>query len=293
MRVPLVDVSYELLDSGDQAKLERFGEYVLSRPAPQAIWSRRLPSRLWSEADATYTRSPSGGGSWHHRRPLPQSWMLELGGLSLKIKPTDFGHLGVFPEQQPHWGWITRMIRESPGPVNVLNLFAYTGGSTLAAAAAGASVCHLDSSRGVVAWARDNAVLSHLVDCPVRWIVDDVTKFVRREDRRGRRYDAIILDPPSFGRGPKGEVWKIERELPVLLRACRTLLSDRPLFVLLSCHSPGFTPLVLRNLLAEMMTGTGRRFDAAEMALAESDGERSLPSGSFARWVAGNEVDDE
>lgn len=288
-----MDVGYELLDSGDQTKLERFGEYVLSRPAPQAIWSRRLPSRVWTEADATFTRSPSGGGSWHRRRPLPQSWVLELGGLSLKIKPTDFGHLGVFPEQRPNWDWIARVIGKAPGPVSVLNLFAYTGGSTLVAAAAGATVCHLDSSRGVVAWARENAALSDLADRPVRWIVDDVTKFIRREGRRGRCYDAIILDPPSFGRGPKGEVWKIEHELPGLLHACRALLGDQPLFVLLSCHSPGFTPLVLRNLLAEMMAGAGGWLDAAEMALAESDGERSLPSGSFSRWVAGNEANDE
>lgn len=288
-----MDVGYELLDSGDQTKLERFGEYVLSRPAPQAIWSRRLPSRVWTEADATFTRSPSGGGSWHRRRPLPQSWVLELGGLSLKIKPTDFGHLGVFPEQRPNWDWIARVIGKAPGPVSVLNLFAYTGGSTLVAAAAGATVCHLDSSRGVVAWARENAALSDLAGRPVRWIVDDVTKFIRREGRRGRCYDAIILDPPSFGRGPKGEVWKIEHELPGLLHACRALLGDQPLFVLLSCHSPGFTPLVLRNLLAEMMAGAGGWLDAAEMALAESDGERSLPSGSFSRWVAGNEANDE
>lgn len=288
-----MDVGYELLDSGDQTKLERFGEYVLSRPAPQAIWSRRLPSRVWTEADATFTRSPSGGGSWHRRRPLPQSWVLELGGLSLKIKPTDFGHLGVFPEQRPNWDWIARVIGKAPGPVSVLNLFAYTGGSTLVAAAAGATVCHLDSSRGVVAWARENAALSDLAGRPVRWIVDDVTKFIRREGRRGRCYDAIILDPPSFGRGPKGEVWKIEHELPGLLHACRALLGDQPLFVLLSCHSPGFTPLVLRNLLAEMMAGAGGWLDAAEMALVESDGERSLPSGSFSRWVAGNEANDE
>jgi len=279
-------LGYELQDSGEQAKLERFGDYVLQRPAPVALWSRHLPAAAWAEAEATFVRRSSGGGSWHHRRPLPEWWTLTLGEVTLKIKPTDFGHLGCFPEHSEQWAWMAQQIRLARRPISLLNLFAYTGGSTLAAVQAGASVCHLDSSRGVVAWARENAALCGLSDQPVRWIVDDVIKFVRRELRRGRRYEAIILDPPSFGRGPKGEVWKIERHLAPLLQDCRRLLSDRPLFVLLSCHSPGFTPLVLQNLLADALADCGGQFTSSEMVLPERGSGRSLPGGSYARWVA-------
>ncbi len=218
------------------------------------------------------------------KRSLPDSFTLSLGPIKLKIKLTDFGHLGFFPEQQEPWQWIARQIREAGRPVNVLNLFAYTGGSTLVAAGAGATVCHLDSAKGVVSWARENAALSGLAGRPVRWIVEDVLKFVRRERRRKRRYDAIILDPPSFGRGTKGEVWKIERDLPALLRECRPLLSDRPLFVLLTSHSPGLTPLVLHNLLADMMAGHADHIAMGEMTLTESGSGRRFPSGSYARW---------
>jgi len=256
----------------------------LQRPALQAIWSPHRTSSDWEAADATFIRSSSGGGRWQYGHSLPDSFVLPVGSIKLKIKLTDFGHLGFFPEQQENWLWIAGQIRDAGRPINVLNLFAYTGGSTLAAAGAGAAVCHLDSAKGVVAWARENAALSGLAGRPVRWIVEDVLKFVRRERRRKRRYDAIILDPPSFGRGSKGEVWKIERDLPVLLHDCRSLLSDRPLFVLLTGHSPGLTPLVLHNLLADMLAGHPGHIAMGEMTLTESGSGRRFPNGSYARW---------
>ena len=274
---------YELLDSGNEKKLERVGEYLLVRPSPQAVWSPSLPEERWQKADATYIRSSTGGGEWEFRRRLPERWEIEHRGFKFIIKPTGFGHLGLFPEQGDSWGWIEEKVRASKRPVSVLNMFAYTGGSTLAAARAGASICHLDASKGVVDWARENAALSGLSDRPIRWIVDDVEKFVKKEITRGRSYDAIILDPPSFGRGAKGEVWKIEEGLLMLLAECRELLSDDPLFILLTCHSPGFTPLVLQNLLAEMMKGYAGMLSCGEMAILEATG-RLLPSGAYARW---------
>lgn len=283
MRVNISAEGYELLDSGKESKLERVGDYILVRPSPQAVWSPSLPEAKWQEADATYIRSSTGGGEWEFRRKLPERWEIDHSGLKFIIKTTGFGHLGLFPEQENNWGWIEEKIISAGRPVSVLNLFAYTGGSTLAAARAGASVCHLDASKGVVDWARENAALSGFGDRPVRWIVDDVEKFVKKEIKRERRYDAIILDPPSFGRGSKGEVWTIEEGLLRLLGECRELLSDAPLFILLSCHSPGFTPLVLQNLLAEMMKGYSGVLSCGEMVIPETTG-KLLPSGAYARW---------
>lgn len=283
MKTDRLSEGYELLDSGNEKKLERVGEYLLVRPSPQAVWSPNLTEANWQKADATYIRSSTGGGEWEFRRKLPERWEIEHRGFKFIIKPTGFGHLGLFPEQGESWGWVEERIKAAKRPVSVLNMFAYTGGSTLAAARGGASVCHLDASKGVVDWARENAALSGLNDRPIRWIVDDVEKFVKKEIKRGRRYDAIILDPPSFGRGAKGEVWKIEEGLLMLLADCRELLSDDPLFILLSCHSPGFTPLVLQNLLAEMMKGYTCMLSCGEMAIHEATG-RLLPSGAYARW---------
>ena len=277
-------MTYHLLDSGHFEKLEQVGPYRLRRPAPQAIWQPSHPA-LWKTADAHYHRSRTGGGHWTYRTPLPESWTVRFHGLTMKIKLTHFGHLGLFAEQGPNWDWIRRQVRGAKGRVRVLNTFAYTGGSTLAAASAGAHVVHLDAARGIVAWARENAALSRLADRPIRWLIEDVSKFVARELRRGNRYEAIILDPPSFGRGSKGEVWKFEQHLPRLLAQCRRLLSDAPRFVLLSAHTPGFTPLALQNLLADMTAGLGGELHCAEMVIPEKEGGRLLPSGAMARWT--------
>ncbi|MDO8281016.1 MAG: class I SAM-dependent methyltransferase [Thermodesulfovibrionia bacterium] len=275
---------YQLLDSGSGNKLERVGPHLLVRPSPQSVWLPSLPENKWKDADAVYIRSSSGGGSWKFNRRIPEKWEIEYEGYRFIIKPTGFGHLGIFPEQRESWKWISEMVTGAEREINVLNLFAYTGGSTLAAAAAGANVCHLDSAKGIVDWARENAVLSGLGGNPIRWIVDDVTKFIHKEIRRGKRYDAIILDPPSFGRGNKGEVWKIEDDLPKLLRDCKEILSDNPLFVLLSCHSPGFTPIVLQNLVADMVKKKSGNISCAEMTITEASSGRPLPCGCYARW---------
>ena len=275
---------YQLLDSGMGNKLERVGPYLLVRPSPQAVWSPSLPKERWDEADAVYIRSSSGGGKWEFKRRLPEKWEIEYGGYRFAVKPTGFGHLGLFPEQRESWQWISEKIKTAKREITVLNLFAYTGGSTLAAASSGASVCHLDASKGVVDWGRENAALSNLSGQSIRWIVDDAQKFISKEIRRGKKYDAIILDPPSFGRGARGEVWKIEDDLTKLLNSCRELLSDDPLFLLLSCHSPGFTPLVLQNLLSEMMKILKGKLSCAEMMITETESGRPLPCGSYARW---------
>lgn len=274
---------YRLLDSGKGCRLEHVGPYLFVRPAPQAVWSQLLPEERWNAADAVYVRSSTGGGDWDFQRRLPEKWDIEYGGFRFFIKPTGFGHLGIFPEQGENWKWVAGKIEASKRPLNVLNMFAYTGGITLAAAQAGGSVCHVDASKGAVDWARGNAALSGLSDRPIRWIVDDVVKFVQKEVRRGKTYDAIVLDPPSFGRGSKGEVWKVEEGLPGLLTDCRGILSDNPIFILLSCHSPGFTPLVLQNLLSEMMKDRPGVLSSGEMVITCAAG-RFLPSGAFARW---------
>ena len=275
---------YQLLDSGMGNKLECVGPYLLARPSPQAVWSPSLSKERWQEADAVYIRSSTGGGKWDFKRPLPEKWEIEYGGFRFAVKLTGFGHLGLFPEQRESWEWISKKVKTAKKEITVLNLFAYTGASTLAAASAGASVCHLDASKGVVDWGRENAALSGLSGQSIRWIVDDANKFIGKEIRRGRKYDALILDPPSFGRGAKGEVWKIEDDLSKLLHICRELLSDNPLFIFLSCHSPGFTPLVLQNLLAEMMKHTKGKLSCGEMMITEAESGRPLPCGSYVRW---------
>ena len=282
--------TYTLLDSGHGNKLEQIGPYRLIRPAPQAIWSPRRKPALWEGVHAIYQRSKSGGGHWDYKQPLPESWTITYHRLKLTIKLTDFGHVGLFAEQGPNWDWIQTQINQAKRPIHVLNTFAYTGGSTLAAAMAGAKgldevkVVHLDSSKGIVTWARENATLGGLAQHPIRWVVDDVSKFVKREIKRNQRYDALIFDPPSFGRGSKGEVWKFERDLPQLLEQCQPLLSDQPLFVLLSAHTPGFTPLALENLLADMMQPYGGHSSSAEMVIPEQASDRFLPSGTMGRW---------
>lgn len=273
--------NYLLLDSGKGRKLERFGSYTLIRPASQAVW-RPQKEALWGKVDAEFTRENEK--EWRSNRPLPESWQIEVSGIRFKLSTTDFGHLGIFPEQAPFWEWIQKTLRGEEKVCDVLNLFAYSGGSTLACALGGAKVCHLDASKGMCQWARENAAINKLEKAPIRWIAEDVTKFLRRELKREHFYDAIILDPPSFGRGTQGEVFKIEENILEILDLCRSLLVEKPLFVLFSCHTPGFTPLVMEHLMAQMMQGKKGVIDKGEMFLA---GDLPLPSGTFARWQRG------
>lgn len=267
---------YELIDSGDGQKLERFGDYVLRRPCSQAMWRAARPKEEWARADAAFDRED--GNRWHNRGNLPREWNIETAGVKFRLGGTDFGHLGIFPEQRAQWRWL-RERSAGRAELKVLNLFAYSGGSTMAAALGGAEVCHLDSSKGMVEWARANARLNGLAERPIRWIVDDAHKFMRREIRRGRRYDGIILDPPTFGRGATGEMYKIERDLGETLSLVRDLLSDRPSFVLFSSHTPGLSVIVAENILAQMFPGA--RLESGEMLL-EGRG-LSCPSGVYCR----------
>ncbi len=280
---------YQLLDSGDAKRLEQIGPYKVVRPAAQAIWPPQLPAHEWNAADAVYERDSSGGGSWQFNRRVKREFDILYGDLALRVKLTNFGHLGLFPEHAAGWDWLRTVIRNrmqrSNSNLHVLNLFAYTGGSTLAASQAGAHVVHVDAAKGVVDWARKNAEMCHLAERPIRWLFDDAAKFVNREIRRNNRYQGIILDPPTFGRGPKGEVFKIENQLVDLLDGCRQLLAKDALFVLYSCHTPGFTPLVMLNQLDLVTRNRGGRAEYGEMTVPDSVG-RALPSGTYARWSA-------
>ena len=279
---------YELLDSGAFQKLERFGSVVLSRPCAQAVWQQTLAKADWQKVTATFFRD--GGNQWRGRDKLPETWAIEVDGTKFQLSSTDFGHLGIFPEQRDQWRRIrevcTEYAKRYNRPARVLNLFAYSGGSTLAAALAGAEVCHVDASKGMVDWARKNAALNGLEDKPVRWIVDDVTKFLERELRRDRQYDLLILDPPSYGRGAKGEVFKIENDLPPLLSLLGKLMSPEPLGVLLSCHTPELTPISLSHLLLQQFGRNGGKVEHGEMQLRGSAAVLPVPSGSFAWWLA-------
>lgn len=274
---------YALLDSGDQQKLERFGEYVIARPCSQALWRPSLSKDQWERADAQFSRD--GGNSWTFKKKLPESWIAEVEGVRFKIAPTDFGHLGVFPEHSLLWKSMREAIHKQKSPPQILNLFAYSGGATLAAAQAGARVCHLDASKGMVAWARENAELNQLSSAPIRWIVDDVVKFLNREIKRGTRYEGIILDPPSFGRGSRGEVFKIERDIHEILHLCCKVLSEQPLFLIFTTHTPGMTPIVMGHLLRQKMQADHGRIETGEMILPSEKGIE-IPSGSFAKWYS-------
>lgn len=274
-------MNYLLLDSGNGRKLERFGDFVLSRPSAGALWKPSLRKEEWAKADASFSREESRPG-WSYVRKLPADWVVEIEGIKCKIAPTDFGHLGVFPEHSSLWESIREALHKRKQP-SVLNLFAYSGGATLSAASAGAKVCHVDASHGMVMWARENAVLNHLQSAPIRWIVDDVFKFLRREVKRGVTYDGILLDPPSFGRGAKQEVFKIERDLHELLDLCIQLLSSDPLFLTLTTHTPGITPLAMEQLLRQKMEKRGGKFEGREMSIPSQSGF-SLPAGSMAQW---------
>ena len=292
---------YELLDSGDGRKLERFGKYVLARPCSQAMWRPSKSAAEWELADASFDRED--GNRWHGRSNLPKEWQIETAGIRFKLGGTDFGHLGIFPEQRAQWVWIRQTIRsaieQSEQSNNrtiprVLNLFAYSGGSTMAAALGGAEVCHLDASKGMVEWARENARLNGLQDHPIRWIVDDAHKFMKREIRRGHRYDAIILDPPTFGRGAGGEMYKIERDLKDTLGLVKDLLSESPSFVLFSSHTPGLSQIVAENILGQLFPTAA--LESGEMLLEpavqsnnrtieQSNNSLPCPSGIYCRAV--------
>ena len=277
---------YEVLDTSQGEKLERWGKYILVRPDPQVIWNTPKRDARWRSFDARYERSATGGGKWSNLR-LPERWQIRYGELTFNIKPMNFKHTGVFPEQAANWDFIMHTIRGAGRPVSVLNLFAYTGGATLAAAAAGASVCHVDAAKGMVAWAKENAKSSGLENAPVRWIVDDCGKFVEREIRRGRRYDAIIMDPPSYGRGPSGEIWKLEENLYPFVELVAKVLSDRPLFMIINSYTTGLAPSVLGYIMDTLVTKKyGGHTECGELGLPVSASGLVLPCGSTGRWTS-------
>jgi 23S rRNA (cytosine1962-C5)-methyltransferase len=276
---------YELLDCSGGEKLERWGKYVLRRPDPQAIW-QTPKDRDWDRADAVYRRSESGGGKWI-KTDVPDSWQIREGSLTFNVKLMNFKHTGIFPEQAANWAFIDDTVRHAGRSIRVLNLFAYTGAATLAAAAAGASVCHVDAAKGMVSWAKENAASSGLSDKPIRWIVDDCRKFVEKEIRRGKTYDAVIMDPPSYGRGPTGEVWKLEDSLWDFLQLCTGVLSPQPLFVLISSYTTGLSPSVLTYLTETVFSARwGGKSESRELGLPVTKSGLTLPCGAACRWLA-------
>lgn len=276
---------YELLDCGGGEKLERWGDKLLVRPDPQAIWNTPRHHHGWKRPDGRYLRSSAGGGSWEKGR-LPGQWQVRYKNLTFQVKPMNFKHTGLFPEQAANWDFCRNLIQNAGRPISVLNLFAYTGGATIACAAAGASVCHVDAAKGMVQWARENARASGLEEAPIRWIVDDCAKFVEREIRRGRRYDAIIMDPPSYGRGPTGEVWKLEDNLYPFVELCAGVLSDEPLFIIINSYTTGLAPSVLTYILETVVSRKfGGRTVSDEIGLPVSETGLVLPCGATGRWT--------
>ena len=273
---------FEVLDTGDGLKLERWGDVILSRPDPQVIWPKAEP-KLWEKADAVYHRSASGGGTWEYRRKLPERWVIGYRGLHFYVHPTGFKHTGLFPEQAANWDAMAALIGSAGRPVRVLNLFGYTGGATIACAAAGAHVTHVDASKGMIAWAKENRDLNHIPQEKTRFIQEDAASFVRREIRRGSRYDALILDPPSYGRGPNGEKWKLEDELYPLMALCAEVLSEDALFVFLNSYTTGLQPTVVLNILNRTIGRAGKA-EAMELCLPVKAGG-FLPCGATGRWT--------
>lgn len=276
---------YELLDSGNGEKLERYGEVVVVRPDPQALWEKRLNEKEWKRARAWFKRDAKEA-EWQTAGDVPKRWPVSIAGLTFWIKLSAFKHTGVFPEQAANWEWIRALLGKSPAKRSVLNLFGYTGGASLAAAGAGADVVHVDGSKVAIGWARDNAELSGLKDKPIRWILDDARAFVKREIKRGHRYDGIIMDPPAFGHGPGGELWKIEDHFLELLQLCRQVLSDQPLFFLINGYASGYSALAYKNNLLSLMQSAGGQIEIGELTIQETGSERLLPAGIFARWNA-------
>ena len=276
---------YELLDCGGGEKLERWGDKLLVRPDPQAIWNTRRRHAGWKRPDGRYLRSSSGGGSWEKGR-LPGAWQVRYQNLTFQIKPMNFKHTGLFPEQAVNWDFAQERIRAAGREVSVLNLFAYTGGASVACAAAGAKVCHVDAAKGMVQWARENARASGLEDAPIRWIVDDCAKFVEREIRRGRKYDAVIMDPPSYGRGPTGEVWKLEESLYPFVELVSGVLSDDPLFLILNSYTTGLAPSVVTYILETLVSKRfGGHTVSDELGLPVTESGLALPCGAAGRWT--------
>lgn len=279
--------SYELIDTSDSFRLERWGKYILQRPDPQVIWKDAKKSPLWRRPDGIYNRSKSGGGAWDIKnRSMEDAWSIDYGALTLSVKVMGFKHTGIFPEQAVNWDWAMNMIKSSSRKIKVLNLFAYTGGATIACASAGASVCHVDASRGMVNLAKENAALSGLADAPIRYIVDDCAKFVEREIRRGNKYDAIILDPPSYGRGPTGEMWRLEDNIGDFLALCEKVLSDDPLFVILNSYTTGLQPAAMNYLISlKIKALRGGRVESDEIGLPVTASGLVLPAGATSRWT--------
>ena len=280
---------YRLIDSADGEKLEYWGNYLLRRPDPQAVWTFKSEKKLWNETDATYHRSKSGGGSWEFfNKKLPERWTVNYRNLTFNIKPMGFKHTGLFPEQAVNWDWFSDLIKKANRPVKVLNLFAYTGGASVAALSAGADVVHVDASKGMVTWAKENVVASDLGERSIRYMVDDVKKFVKREIRRGNKYDGIIMDPPSYGRGPGGEVWKIEDELYPLVCDCMEIMSDTPLFFLINSYTTGLSACILENVLKLTVARKfGGKVSADEIGLPMEASNLPLPCGISGRWERG------
>ena len=278
---------YEILDMADGEKLERWGDIFLVRPDPQIIWTEKSFKEKWKNVHGIYNRSKTGGGSWNFKKKVPESWQIKYKNLTFNIKPMGFKHTGIFPEQAVNWDWMINKIKNSKREIKVLNLFAYTGGATVACLSAGASVCHVDSSKGMVSWSKENVNASGLKEKPVRYIVDDVEKFVNREIRRENKYDAIIMDPPSYGRGTKGEVWRFEEDIADLVNLCTKVLSDKPLFFLINSYTTGISAKVLENILRLNIKNNGK-FDSGEIGLPMTGSKLVLPCGIYGRWEEDN-----
>lgn len=273
---------YELIDSGDGMKLERFSAYIVARPDPRAAWKPQKSSSVWNTAHAQYIRSTKTEGHWQIKNPPPSPWLIHYRDMTFLLKPTAFKHIGIFPEQAVNWVWLENIIRNQP--LTILNLFAYTGAATIAVARAGARVTHLDSVKSAITWAHENARLNNVTEKQIRWIEDDAMKFVAREVKRGSTYDGIILDPPRFGRGSRGEVWKLLDDLPRLLEACAIILSPRPKFLLVNAYTADISAVALGQLVSSALSSRSGLVTHGELALKESESDRLLPSGIFARW---------
>ncbi len=274
---------YQILDMANGEKLEKWNNITLVRPDPQIIWKQKTYPEKWKKADAKYSRSNTGGGAWNYNKKLPSAWQVKYKDLVFNIKPMGFKHTGLFPEQAVNWDWMISKIKSTNKEIKVLNLFAYTGGATVACLSAGASVCHVDSSKGMVSWAKENVTSSGLQDRKVRYIVDDVVKFVNREIRRGNKYDAIIMDPPSYGRGTNGEVWKFEDNIYDLVELCSKVLTDKPLFFLINSYTTGISSMVLENILKLNIHAKGK-FSNGEIGIPMQNSNLVLPCGIYGRW---------
>ena len=290
IEITKTESSYTLLDSGEGEKLERFGLYILARPDPEALWPKKLSPEIWAKADATFTRK-GASGAWKTTKNFPKNWNINYGGLVFELRPTSFKHVGIFPEQLSHWTWLEKKnknyelgIKNENSKIRVLNLFAYTGGATLSAAQAGSEVTHVDSSKVAILWAKKNAELSGLKDAPIRWMEDDVLKFLKREVKRGSRYDVVIMDPPAFGHGTGGALWKIERDFYELFSLVEQVLSENPLAVIVNGYTAGYSPITLENNIKKIADKFGGTIESGELAISEDGSSRLLPAGVFARW---------